>query len=418
MKIFSERYSQYSLLLFYLVVLCWLGIGVTIHGTFTQITYLLGYAFLCVLFFLPCYSFFFHMKTMLQKKNDSFRKSEVKNSMTTPINIFLYSGLLFGICVYIIHMCVLGKIPLLSAALSDDYYTIVHIRQSIKLDTPIWISYLTSFCIRAILPLLILFSLITKRYGFFIIAMLFSIIFCCSLIQKSYIALVFIPSILTALVYKYWKLGLLQIIIAVSAVFLLVYITNPAIRPEINLQSNTKTQITPPSEAEITSPNKAAIAALIDRVFVVPGSVVSQWFELIPSTIPYGYGCGDRVLAKFLHCPHINYPLQMYEALYPEQLKEGIIGSVNAASFMEGYANFGLMGLLLSALELSLWLAFISVLLSELPLLMLAANSLFILLLSSSSLHTQILSGGWALTILIVYLLQNSLKGEITSCAA
>jgi hypothetical protein len=380
----------------YYLVLGWLAIGVIkTAGEWQQVSYLFYYAVVCGISY--CLSSY----VLNHFKNKSFFKLKMH------AQLFISIALLFTITVALIQFIKIGNIPLFTAYFSTDAYDIAKIRQAITLDSPSWLNYLTSFCIRAILPLLLLVSLYIKRYDYFWISVLLSFLFCCSLLQKSYIALVFIPTLLYSLYIGAWKYFFAMIVVAFTSVMLLVVITNPQIR--INHLNGTKQQ-------QIGNKSEIAVNSVLDRILIVPGKVVSQWFTLIPETIPFGHGCGDRLLAKILHCQHINYSEKVYEQLYPLQLEEGLLGTVNAASFMEGYANFGLSGMLLSGIELGFWFAFISLILTDFSVLALLVNALFILLLSSASFHTLLLSGGWMLTLVLVYLVRDEFKNLDVKC--
>jgi hypothetical protein len=332
-------------------------------------------------------------------------------------------SLLFALSAIFIQFISIHKNPLIESYLSTDYYKIVLIRQNITIDSPIWVNYLTSICIRAVLPLLILISLYMKRYYLFWFSVLLGIFFCSSLIQKSYIALVFMPTIIFLFMNKQWKMAFSLISISFICIVLLFFVTNPEIRPSFlnsphlnssNLSSSDDTIY----NKAINAINKSMIllTPLYDRVIIVPGKVVSQWFSLIPEHIPYGYGCGDRLISKILGCQHLNYSKIIYASLNPSQVKEGIFGTINAASFMEGYANFGLLGIILSAIEIGFWIALLSFFLADVSPLSIAVNSQYILLLSSTSFHTLLLSGGWAITIIFLFLLKNTAIGVDPEC--
>lgn len=391
-------YSKYNLLILYYLVLGWLCIGVIkTGGEWQQISYLFYYAVVCGI------SYCLNSYVLNQFKNKGFFKPKMH------AQLFISIALLFVITVASIQFIIIGNIPLFTAYFSTDAYEIAKIRQVITLDSPSWLNYLTSFCIRAILPLLVLVSLYIKRYDYFWISLLLSFLFCCSLLQKSYIALVFIPTLLYSLYIGAWKYLLAMIVVAFTGVMLLVVITNPQLG--FSKLKDVKQQ-------QIGNKSEIAVNSVLDRVLIVPGKVVSQWFSLIPETIPFGHGCGDRFLAKILRCQHINYSEKVYEQLYPLQLKEGLSGTVNAASFMEGYANFGLSGMLLSGIELGFWFALISFILADFGVLVLIVNALFVLLLSSASFHTLLLSGGWLLTLVLVFLVRDEFKNLDAKCVA
>jgi hypothetical protein len=400
----------------YLGVLLWLSIGVLSTGLLSHMIYLGLYALVCIAVFL----------------GTRFILQGVKQKPLTAYNLnaslFLSLSFVFSVFVIAAQLWVLGKIPFVSAALSHNRDEINLIRQAIITDTPSWLNYLTSIEIRAILPLLGITALMTKRYIIFSLTILLSLFFCAALMQKSYIALVFLPVILFALYNRHWSIAFVLISVSAFVIVTLVFISNPLIRPSFEHPS-----VYIPSQQQIVSSqpitdnlqNKSsksklfsAVYGISERILIVPGAVVSTWFTLIPKEIPFGKGCGDRFIARLLQCKPINFSVKVFEITNPDELKIGIRGTVNAASFMEGYANFGLPGLFISGIEMGLWLAFVSLLLGELNVMIIIVNALYILLLSSASLHTLLLSGGWAITILLSWFLRNTFKGANSLCAA
>jgi hypothetical protein len=393
--------AQQNILWLYLVVLVWLSIGVLAKGTPQQILYLIFYALVVIGSFL-LFSFWCGNQSL-----------NIKFDYTLDPMLFIMVALTFSAAVFFAQLFCIKHLPVLSAILSNDYNEIVLIRQQIVLDSPTWVNYLVSIMIRAVLPVLCVITLLCKRPFLFALTVILSAFICISLIQKSYIALVYLPVIILSIQKHDWSRLIRLLSVSLISVVFLIFVTNPAIRP--NFWNDTVSHL---GHRHVKSihyivPNRSAtiLSALAERVFVVPGQVIAEWFTLIPSVIPYGEGCGDRWLAKLKHCDYIQYPVEIYKVLFPLQLKAGIVGTANVAGFMEWYANFGLFGLLLSGLELGSWLGLIGVFLKRLGPMLLTMNILFILLLSSSSFHTLLFSGGWGLTVILSYLMRNTLIG-------
>jgi hypothetical protein len=85
----------------------------------------------------------------------------------------------------------------------------------------------------------------------------------------------------------------------------------------------------------------------------------------------------------------------------PALLKQGVHGTMTAASFMEDYANFGLKGLILSGLSLGLVLAIVGLIFGASWRWLLVFNLIPIALLIELSLTTVLLSGGWLLSSML-----------------
>jgi hypothetical protein len=138
---------------------------------------------------------------------------------------------------------------------------------------------------------------------------------------------------------------------------------------------------------------------------------------LIPDRLPYGLGCGYRFLAPVLNCEFRNFSVEIYRLLYPEYVREGLIGTVNAASMMDDYANFGVLGLLVSGFIHALIFLLIQIIFKGDLRLVLPVNGLYILLLTSGSWTSIMASGGWAAAILM-YLCLRPTPSRIASVRA
>ena len=79
----------------------------------------------------------------------------------------------------------------------------------------------------------------------------------------------------------------------------------------------------------------------------------------------------------------------------------GLKGTVNAASMMTAYANFGWLGLALIGVFHAIVAWVLLIIFQRDPVLTLPINMTFILLLSSGDIFTLLFSGGWGLSILL-----------------
>ncbi|WP_158590351.1 LamG-like jellyroll fold domain-containing protein [Noviherbaspirillum cavernae] len=157
--------------------------------------------------------------------------------------------------------------------------------------------------------------------------------------------------------------------------------------------------------------------SLLHRVLFVPGEVVGQWFAVIPDEIPFAQGCGYRPLAALLGCPHVNFSEAVYTLYNPYLVEQGVEGTMNAASFMEDYANFGMPGLVLGGMLLAVLLYGLGVLFAGRRRVGVALNIVPLMYLSSGALLTLLLSGGWLATLCLYAVFyddfDNRLEGDV-----
>lgn len=141
---------------------------------------------------------------------------------------------------------------------------------------------------------------------------------------------------------------------------------------------------------------------------VVPGKTVGDWFLLIPDEYPFLNGCGYR-FARIFGCEFTEYSKVFYPRLYPQYAEKGLKGTVNVATFMYEYSNFGKTGLVLAALIVSLLFLFIQKLFDQDFVWLAVFNFFPALMLSSTSFTTLLFSGGWGLTILLFFIFRSRL---------
>lgn len=156
------------------------------------------------------------------------------------------------------------------------------------------------------------------------------------------------------------------------------------------------------------SGNVSALQLVFDtiyrRVFLVPGAVMTSWFSVVPSQLPYAKGCGYRWLAPLLGCKYIAYSVEINKIENPGLASRGVLGSMTTASFVEDYANFGVAGLVASGIVFSAILVSIARLFGTAWQANMALNAIPLILLLEIPLSTVILTGGW-MTTLLLYLL-------------
>jgi len=320
---------------------------------------------------------------------------------------FNINYLIIGVLGFIIfHFFYLGGFPALQAL--DIYYiedVALH-RESISKDTPKLILYLVSFTLKSILPFLLLYFIIKKRFVLYWILFAVSVFYAFTLMQKSYVVGLLLPSIIYCVLSRQFLLAIKDIGMIVLVVVSLVFIANPPGENRTNIQQvYTQIENNLPNLPKKEYPKIELVAlGLYHRILIVPGEMVSGWFETIPSKKPFLYGDGYRLLAKIRGRVYRDFSSELYLVLNPEYKESGLEGTVNVASFMYDYANFGWPGFILSGFLLAFLLTVVELFFADNFKLKLSINLFPILLLSSTAITTLLFSGGWGLSILLYYI--------------
>lgn len=355
--------------------------------------------------FTVAYWAFYIFIRKLKFKSNVFQFPSALLKVVNPLSLISISVLFI-----IIHFIFIKGFPSVQALGVLKLGEVVKLRASITESVPSWVNYMFSWNLKAIIPftLAILYLKNDKKWYwiFYFIAITYAFL----LMQKSFILLVLAPVGIIALFEKKWlyvlKYGLSSIVI----VFFLTYIQNVTMRGGINdiqLDYEKKTQ----SAGSIIM---NIFLGLKDRVAVTPGRTVTKWFDHIPKDKPFLKGNGFKIYTKVSGGEFHDYTKELYPLVYEENAKHGLKGTVNVAGFMRGYANFGLLGLVLAAIGLALYLVIIELIFKEQTLIKFALNIFPLVMLSSSSLLTIMFSGGWLLTIVlfVVYRAHLEYKGS------
>ncbi|MCB9189682.1 MAG: hypothetical protein H6599_10435 [Flavobacteriales bacterium] len=150
-------------------------------------------------------------------------------------------------------------------------------------------------------------------------------------------------------------------------------------------------------------------------MFFVPGEMVGLWFDFIPSEKPYFYGDGYPILPTLKGHEYVDYNKELYPLIRPKYAERGLHGSVNVATFVREYANFGYPGLILSSLFLAVFLYFLEKLFADSLTILISMNLIYLLLLSSSNLFTILFSGGWLVLISLYFIFKSTLLKSVQS---
>jgi hypothetical protein len=283
--------------------------------------------------------------------------------------------------------------------------------------------YLNAIAVKAVFPIGLLLAVIHRMKALTAIVAIVGAFYSVCMLQKSGPVIFALPAMAYFFLSCRWLKLACTAVAVVGVVFAMGVIANPRIQSKAvqktiqslgsALPDNAKrshevekaAQIAEPEMQAGESATKSLFRELFKRVIVVPGDVAAIWFDAIPSAIPYGNGCGFRFLTPLLGCEFQNYSTILYGKLYAEETEMGLRGTVNAASMMTAYANFGMMGIVVSAVMHGILAWVLYVLFYQAPALSPAFNGIYLVLLTASDLFTLMLSGGWGFALLSYILL-------------
>ncbi|MDH4472348.1 MAG: hypothetical protein QE487_07050 [Fluviicola sp.] len=313
--------------------------------------------------------------------------------------------MIFTVGFQILHYYVMGNVPVVKAMLSTDYYHITQIRQDIKAVDSSLINYASSFLLKAIIPFLLflLYSIDKKRFWVYFFVSAF---YALALMQKALIVTILIPLIIHLLLNRKWWRATFFVGSFIAGIVLLVLTTNPALRPA-PFDCGACENSAPEKDKDDKRVASTKVAdGLYHRVFVTTGEIVGDWFHYIPDSIPYGYGNGYRLGAKFSGNEYMDYASLVYKKIRPMEAEMGFDGTATAAYFMYDYANFGNWGLALAGIYLAVFLVFVNRLFKDDFNNLLSLNVLFLLWLSSARFTSTLVSGGWLLVLVLYWFYQ------------
>lgn len=397
----------------YTIVFLLLSYGVYL----TSGTKYLGYL---GIYYISLLVFYFLFVWFGNKLNFTDRLKNIKGRELDINPIFIVAPILGFI---LIHLITLGGSPTIKALSMDTWQEIAKLRESIGSNVNPLIGYGSSIILKAGLPFFLLYFFIKDKKLWYWMLFAIGTFYVFSMMQKSFIVGFLFPALVYAIVSKKYLYGLKYIVVMVAVVVGLSKIANPNVAAEKEdlITDNTEVVIQPDSIPQIDTsvttftevvenadktPSKFAtlLYGLQRRILIVPGKIVSAWFDHIPKNKPFLYGDGYRIVAKIKGGEHRSYASELYPLINPKYAKQGFRGTVNSASFMYDYANFGAWGLVLSGFILSLVFIFIESFYAENFLLKLSLNLYPLLFLTSSAITTLMFSGGWAFFLLFYYL--------------
>jgi hypothetical protein len=228
-------------------------------------------------------------------------------------------------------------------------------------------------------------------------------------LQKSFIIFLVLPTLIYSLTQKKYLISLLLTTVMISTISIIIIGSSDKFNDDPN-----KTKLEQLEQVNDDRPYALRIVlGMSIRIFVTPGEMVSEWFDNVPSKKPFLYGDGYPVIPTLKGTEYHDYNQELYPIIRPQYAERGFEGSVNCATFMREYSNFGVAGLFLSSLIVALLFTVISLLFKNNMALNLSLNMMFILMLSSTNLLTLLLSGGWFLTIVLFVIFKDNFAQHI-----
>lgn len=293
--------------------------------------------------------------------------------------------------VVVIHFAYLGAFPILDAARSGSDLDISIVRQKAYLDLPVFMRYASDYSVKALGPALLLLTYYFRSRLFWAVLAV-GIVYSFGLFARILPVILFLPLLTYQLMQRRW----LHFINTLALmIFMLVFVTTTS---SITLRG-------PAISSRVDDSRRTSIVyTLYERTLIVPGRVMDQWFHYYREPRLREQGCGYRLLAPLLGCTYVHVPTKLYAYYYRENVELGMQGSLNAASFMTEFANFGSEGLVLAALFGGLVFMGVMLIYRSHPL-ALPMNLPLIVCAMENNLFTAINSGaGWlVMTFIFIY---------------
>ncbi|MGB3485550.1 MAG: hypothetical protein WBB07_25455 [Mycobacterium sp.] len=267
----------------------------------------------------------------------------------------------------LVHLALFNGLTLRSSMMAKTNIEVALIRMDLTENLPVSMQYLKSIAINALFPIGLLMAVIKRMNLLAAIVAVAGIFYTICMMQKSGPVILALPTLAYFVCTQRWFRALVGSALVVATVYAMDSIAEPSIRPEAvnfvfrtasavlpdtappNLSQRAQNVARPVSPSLTTDDDHPTISSgLFKRMVIVPGDVAAEWFNTVPADVPYAYGCGYRFLTPILGCKFQNYSLILYSKFNPEYAGTGLRGSSNAASMMTAYANFGMLGLVIS----------------------------------------------------------------------
>jgi hypothetical protein len=319
----------------------------------------------------------------------------------------LYGIIAFG------HFLMLGNVPVLEALTADTDLGVSIVRQQGYFGLPGFMRYASDYSVKAIGPALLLLTYYFRSRLFWAVLAI-GIVYSLGLFARILPIILFLPLLVYLFMQRRWlhlagAMAILAVMVGAVTIASSIALREPAMRPAQDAVDAVTGEVKMPKPRDLRGKEgdwrrTSAIYALYERAMVVPGQVIYQWFDYYDEPERRENGCGYRLLAKRIGCDYVPVPSKLYAAFYPANYEHGMRGSLNAASFMTEFANFGPRGFLLSALLAGVLFAAVRVIYRNHPL-ALPMNLPLIVAAMESSIVTAINSGaGWLVMTAIFFL--------------
>jgi hypothetical protein len=353
--------------------------------------------------------------TLLLERIGIRREGNVENLNSWSVIIFAST-----VAFILVHYIAIRQVPLWEAWKLRDDVEIAMLRNNITLRAPVVINYVSSFVMRAALPFFIYYFYRTGQKKMFWSLAIIGAFYAVSMIQKSYVITIFMPLWIYLLVAgKYFRFAALSVFFW-GAISLLIISANPFLigRGVHNTSQDVVAKVdtvasTVPATVEksgVLNTMGKIVSSVGTRIFLEPGKVMAKWFSYVPSKYPYAKGCAYHFAAPLLGCKYLDFSGILYDQVYPEYAAKGLHGAMVPTSFMYDYVNFGIAGLVYSALLLSILFILVTFVFKDSWPSGFVLNFYFVLILVSSQISTLLFSGGWGLIILLYLVFRKNLN--------
>ena len=359
--------SSHRVFAVYLLSQLWLSLALFIYsqladGSPTRVLYILGVAAGTIFFYAIALR-------LLEKARPSWTADlpVPPGSTMSPRRHKLLALIVgaYGI-IALVHFLLLGNVPVLEVLTVETDLGASIVRQQGYFGLPGFMRYASDYAVKAIGPALLLIAYYFRSRLFWMVLVI-GVVYTLGLFGRILPIILFLPLLVYLLLLRRW-VHLAGAIAMVAALVGAITITSSIALRESTLHSiekvmpeeklsgvvrmpKTKDPLSAdPLSADHDWRRTSTLYALYQRALVVPGQVIYQWFDYYDEPARREHGCGYRLLASWVGCSYVPVPSKLYAAFYSEQYDQGMRGSLNAASFMTEYANFGPRGLVLSAL--------------------------------------------------------------------
>ena len=335
----------------------------------------------------------------------------------TPFQRALLGGLVAVYALVVtLHFSMIGCVPIIEALGGASERDVSIVRQSGYFDLPGLMRYASDYSTKALGPALLLVTYYFRSRLFWVVLAI-GVFYTTGLIARILPIMLLLPLLVFMVTQRRWLHIALVVALLGVQLSLSTVVASPVIKEALSLPpmadvllaagaDRPQVDLKPLPERPHDWRRTSIVYSFYDRMLLVPGQVMAQWFEYYAERDRREGGCGYRVVAGLIGCSsYVPIPSKLYAAFYQENVAYGMRGSLNAASFMTEFANFGPAGFVLSALLGGLLFATVAFIYRDHPL-ALPMNLPLIVITMETSLPTAVNSGsGWLVMTLIFILL-------------